>query len=120
MGYSNPYFKWLKNYLVFYLLLNVLVAVLLLAFERGWILLTYLWVMVPHLPIFLLGVLAVYVAHRSQNRSIWLLPAILFVLSNAWWFFFAFTNGYWQYLFFVVLTVIPIVCSWLLYAKAPR
>ncbi len=120
MSYSNPYFKWLKNYLVFYLLLNVLLAVLLLAFERGWLLFAYLVVMVPHLSIFLLGVLAVYFAHKSQNRSIWLLATMIFVLSNAWWLFVAFTKGLWQYLFFVVLTLIPIAFSWQLYAKAPR
>lgn len=106
------YQKLLFRYVIGYGIVHALLAVFLLLFERGWGLFAYLWMFIPHLPLFLVGSIFCILGKKAQNHWVWLVATILFVLSNAWWIYSGLQGeGYRAYFCFIALTLVPIFAT---------
>ncbi|MGT2757208.1 hypothetical protein [Streptococcus ovuberis] len=113
MRHTNAFYQnLLFRYLIGYGIFHVLLAVCLLLFERGWGLFAYLWLFVPHLPIFLVGALVSFLGKKTQNRWVWLEATLLFVLSNVWWVYSGLQGtSYRIYFYPIIVTLVPIFAT---------
>ncbi|MET3558404.1 hypothetical protein ABID29_001527 [Streptococcus rupicaprae] len=108
----TSYQKLLFRYLIGYWLIQVLLAVFLLLVERGWGGFAYVWLFIPHLPVFLVGTIFSFLGKKTQNRWVWLTAAMLFILSNAWWIYSGLQGeGFRVILYFIPLTFVPIFAT---------
>lgn len=111
------YTTMLMYYLLFYGVLHLLGAIILLVFERGWGGFAYLLAFWVHIPLMLLGGVATFLGKKSQKAYSWLLALICFTLSNGWWVYTALhsTGATKLFLLLGLTTVIPIVASFQLF-----
>lgn len=112
-GKIKFYTTMLTHYLLFYGGLHLLAMIVLFGFERGGVGFVYFLVFCLHLPFILLGGLLTFLGTKTQNRIVWFLTFICFILSNGWWVYNIFYNSVTisQVLLLGLTTLIPIVAS---------
>lgn len=107
------YTTLLTYYLLFYGALHLLAMIFFFGFERGWGGFAYFLLFCLHLPFILLGGLLTFLGTKTQNRIVWFLTFICFILSNGWWVYNIFYNSVTisQVLLLGLTTLILIVAS---------